>query len=81
LACPVLDYITKPSLGNIQILFRGLLRFLLESMKNVNTFLKLCQVDNTVFAIYMNPDFSHVCTNALNRFPVVRVLAILIMLI
>jgi hypothetical protein len=73
----VLDYITKPSLGNIQILFRGLLRFLLESMKNVNTFLKLCQVDNAVFAIYVNPDFSHVRTDALHRFPVDRILALL----
>ena len=73
----MLDYITKPGPGNIQIFFRSLLRFLPESMKNVNTFLKLCQLDNTVFASHMNPDFPHVRTDALHRLPVVRIVALL----
>ena len=73
----MLDYITKPGPGNIQILFRRLLRFLLEGMKNVNTFCKLCQLDNTVFASYMNPDFPHVSTDALHRLPVIRIMTLL----
>lgn len=73
----MVDYVAKPILGNVQILFGGFLGLLLESMENVNTFFKLCQIDNPVFSVDMNPDLPHTCADTWHGLPVVRIFPLL----